>query len=208
MQGDFAVAEKAQGDPPGKEFGLRKRGGNGQAVVAGDPVGIADIALGKQLAGLKALFDPPFLRLNGRAGDGQQQGLRLVVAAFLAPPFDALVNQAGIVAPFFRNAGDGGIDPALTGSQADAGIGDAPLQVIDAGQHAAGGAIVAAPDQTIQTGHMIFGQQQGFVLAQEGAFLAGGKFPVDPGIAQTGSRLLLASGRQQQFAVTDHAAGG
>ena len=123
-QGDLTVVQKAQCDPTGQPFAVRKAGAAIHAVITGQPISFRDETVRQHAARQDLFLPPPQLGADEVLGliAKQRDGVRVPV---LGPsPAQPFVNEAWVVEQPIGNLGNGRVDIAGAGPQQHPGFAD------------------------------------------------------------------------------------
>ena len=155
---------------------------------------------------LQLALEPPAVGPAELARGIQQDGLDAVVQALLAPPAQAIVGEARIVAQRRRHRLDRAIDPAAAPLQRHPRLGEPAVARRHALEHPSRRGAAQVPEQAVEPGDVILLAQMAAVLREEARVLARREVAVDPGLADQRDRLVVGADREQRLGVADPAA--
>ena len=189
--GGGRVAEATQGDEAGEEFGVRRFGAGGLALVD-DGVGAGCVAFAQPAAGDDVPLRPEGGAVFGRGGafgagaKGEQDFLCVLVLVAAAEPAGEFEDQRRVELGGGGQGGEEGAGGGVVALEGQAGFGGGALCWVEPGDLAPGGAVdgaVIGPGEAVEAAPLVGWREDGAPFLEEGGFAAHVGDTREPGLA-------------------------
>ncbi len=176
-------------------------------MMLGDVVSLGDIAVVKRIACQRMAHPPPQVGPGRSRCERGNQRTRTDVVFSFAPPFDAIVEQAGVLLHVRRHRGDDAVRAFLGFDQRDARLNDRPLLHRQHRQETCRGRGLLVVQHPVDPRPMIGGRKDAAELAHETALVVAVHKARGPRLPREDGALRDVAGGAQRARIGDFAGG-